>query len=294
MNTTSPLAPKKRPLVIAHRGASDAAPENTRAAFLLAKDMGADYFELDVQLTKDGVLAVFHDRDVSRFCIKHVPVVHMTMSDMRTIDVGSWFAPEFADERVISLEEALDLADQRTGVYVEIKSAVDETPLIPDMLEIIVGRKSLTRWDWKYLYDAALRLSADSIVMAHRAIDVIRPYLNKCPIVVQAFSPVIALIFMREAPDIRFEFLGMDLPEPPNIWRDFVLYGNALNVAGFNINLGSFDEARLSHFRDYGRTCAIWVVDETEAMLQLAAAGVDGIITNKPDLCLQTLTDEAV
>ncbi len=99
---------------------------------------------------------------------------------------------------------------------------------------------------------------------------------------------------MREAPDIRFEFLGMDLPEPPNIWRDFVLYGNALNVAGFNINLGSFDEARLSHFRDYGRTCAIWVVDETEAMLQLAAAGVDGIITNKPDLCLQTLTEEAI
>lgn len=293
MNSISPSYPKQRPAVIAHRGASAYAPENTLAAFQKALDMQADYFELDVQLTRDGALAVFHDRDVSRFCIKHVPVVNMLMSDMRQIDVGSWFAPEFEDQRVVSLEQALELAGDKIGVYVELKSAVDETPRIPDMLEVIFESKSLTSSDWQYLYDAAYRISAESIIMARRAIDVIRPYTDTCRVVAQAFSPIIALVFLREAPDIRFEFLGMDLPEPPNIWRDYVLFGEKTGVAGFNINKESLDEARLRRFRDGGYSCAVWVVDEPEDIRRIAGMGVDALITNKPDVCLHTLTEPA-
>lgn len=293
MNSISPSYPKQRLAVIAHRGASAYAPENTLAAFQKALDMQADYFELDVQLTRDGALAVFHDRDVSRFCIKHVPVVNMLMSDMRQIDVGSWFAPEFEDQRVVSLEQALELAGDKIGVYVELKSAVDETPRIPDMLEVIFESKSLTSSDWQYLYDAAYRISAESIIMARRAIDVIRPYTDTCRVVAQAFSPIIALVFLREAPDIRFEFLGMDLPEPPNIWRDYVLFGEKTGVAGFNINKESLDEARLRRFRDGGYSCAVWVVDEPEDIRRIAGMGVDALITNKPDVCLHTLTEPA-
>lgn len=293
MNSNSPSYPKQRPAVIAHRGASAYAPENTLAAFQKAIDMQADYFELDVQLTRDGALAVFHDRDVSRFCVKHVSVVNMLMNDMRQIDVGSWFAPEFSDQRVVALEQALELARQDIGVYVELKSAVDETPRIPDMLEVIFEAKSLTSRDWQYLYDAAYRISADSIIMARRAIDVMRPYLDRCRVVAQAFSPIIALVFLREAPDIRFEFLGMDLPEPPNIWRDYVLFGEKTGVAGFNINKESLDEPRLRRFKDGGRGCAIWVVDEPEDMRRIAGMGVDALITNKPDVCLRTLTEPA-
>lgn len=277
------------PAVIAHRGASAYAPENTLAAFQKAKDMNADYYELDVQLTRDGALAVFHDRDVSRFCIKHVSVVEMLMSDMRKIDVGSWFAPEFEDQRVVCLEQALDLADEKTGVYVELKSAVDETPRIPDMLEVIADVDTMTRRDWQYLYDAAYRLGADSVIMARRAIDIIRPYSERCRIVVQAFSPIMALVFLREAPDIRFEFLGMDLPEPPNIWRDFVCFGEKVGVAGFNVNKESLDDTRLKRFREGGFSCAVWLVDEPEDMRRLAGMNVDALITNKPDVCLQTL-----
>lgn len=291
-NSTSPF-PKQRPAVIAHRGASAYAPENTIASFQKAIELQADFFELDVQLTRDGSLAVFHDRDVSRFCIKHVPVVNMLMSDMRQIDVGSWFAPEFADQRVVALEEALELAGDNIGVYIELKSAVDETPRIPDMLEVIANVDTLTSRDWQYLYDAAHRISADSIIMARRAIDIIRPYAANGRIVAQAFSPIIALVFLREAPDIRFEFLGMDLPEPPNIWQHYVQFGEKTGVAGFNINKESLDEQRLSRFRDGGFSCAIWVVDEPEDVRRIAAMGVDALITNKPDVCLHTLTTPA-
>jgi len=289
MSETIASFPRKRPAVIAHRGASAYAPENTLASFQKAIDMKADYFELDVQLTRDGSLAVFHDREISRFSVKRTSVVDMSMIDMRKLDVGSWFGPEFADQRVICLEEALELADDKIGVYVELKSAVDETPRIPDMLEVILEQDALTALDWQYLYDAAYRIGAESIIMARRAIDVIRPYADRVRIVAQAFSPIIALVFLREAPDIRFEFLGMDLEEPPNIWRDFVLFGEKTGVAGFNVNKESLDEARFKRFRDGGYSCAIWVVDEPEDMRRLADLGVNALISNKPDVCLGTL-----
>ena len=290
MNSLNALFTDHRPAVIAHRGASAYAPENTLASFQLARDMGADYFELDVQLTRDGALAVFHDRDISRFCIKHVSVVDMLMSDMRKIDVGSWFSPEFADQRVVDLEQALEMADTKTGVYIELKSAVDETPRIPDMLEVIAETHALTDRDWQYLYEAAYRIGAESVIMARRAIDVIRPHMDRCRIVAQAFSPIIGLVFIREAPDIPFEFLGMDLPEPPNIWRDYVHFGEKVGVGGFNINKESLDESRFRRFHEGGFRCAVWVVDEPEDMRRFAAMGVNGLITNKPDLCLKTLS----
>lgn len=283
--------PKNNPLIIAHRGASAYAPENTPAAFEKAIEQGADYFELDIQLTLDGALAVFHDRDISRFAIKHVAVARMRMADMRQLDVGSWFSPEYADQRVITLEEAFDLASGRIGVYVELKSAVDETPLIPDVLEVIADAKTLSSRDWRYLYDAAYRLSAESIVMARRTIDIIRKYSSQCSIVAQAFSPIIALVFIHEAPDIRFEFLGMDLEEPPNIWRDYVHFGEKIGVAGFNVNKESLDEGRLAYFHDHGFTSSVWVVDEPEHILRFAAMGADGLISNKPDLCIHLVRE---
>jgi|LSQX01.1.fsa_nt_gb glycerophosphoryl diester phosphodiesterase len=279
----------RRPQVIAHRGASAYAPENTRAAFLKAIEMGADWFELDIQMTRDGAMAVFHDRDVSRFAVKHIPVYELTMGDMRTLDVGSWFSEEYADERVITLEEALELAAGRIGVYIELKSAVDETPRIPDMLEIIYKSPTLTRWDWRYLMDAGHRISADSVVQAQRAIQLVQQYRDRCNVVVQAFSPIMAAVFRYEAPDIPFEFLGMDLPEPPHIWRDYVLYGEKIGINGFNVFHGSLTEERFHYFRSRDKNCAVWVVDEAEDIRHFARLGVQGIISNKPDLCMAEL-----
>lgn len=293
MITMNSTVESQRPAVIAHRGASAYAPENTRAAFEKAIEMKADYFELDAQLTRDGGLAVFHDRDISRFAIKHTAVTEMLMSDMRKLDVGSWFSPEYEDQRVISLEEALELAEGRCGVYVELKSAVDETPRIPDMLEVIVESRTLTQGDWRYLYDAAYRLGAESVVMARRAIDVLRPYKDRVDFVVQAFSPIIAVVFLREAPDIRFEFLGMDLPEPPNIWQHFIWFGEKVGVAGFNVNKESLDEQRLRYFHDGGYSCAVWVVDEPEDIRRIAGMGANALISNKPDVCLEVLAENA-
>ena len=275
--------------VIAHRGASAIAPENTRAAYEKAIEFGADFFELDCRLTRDGKLAVVHDPDISRVSVKNTPVVEMRMQDLRLIDIGSWFSPEFSKERMLTLEEAFDLAGSRIGVYVEIKSAADETPLIPNMLEVIEHTDMPSDSDWYRLMEAAYRLSADSVVTARVVINAIRTYRDKCRIVAQAFSPIIATVFRWEAPDLRFEFLGMDLPEPPNIWRHYVEFGKRIGVAGYNFNKESMTAERVSAFHDLGATCAVWVVDEPEDIKACVQCGADAIITNKPDVCIAEL-----
>ena len=91
---------------IGHRGASGYAPENTRAAFARAIAMGADAIETDVQLTADGQLVLFHDATVERTSDGRGPLADYTLAELRALDLGGWFAPEFAGERELALRGA--------------------------------------------------------------------------------------------------------------------------------------------------------------------------------------------
>jgi glycerophosphoryl diester phosphodiesterase len=112
-----------RVLNIAHRGASGRFPENTLKAFAAAIEAGADMCELDVRLTSDGALAVIHDDTVERTSDGRGAVSSFTREDLRRLDAGGKFAPEFAGERVPTLDEVLDLAAGRCGLNIELKAA---------------------------------------------------------------------------------------------------------------------------------------------------------------------------
>ena len=287
MSETIASFPRKRPAVIAHRGASAYAPENTLASFQKAIDMKADYFELDVQLTRDGSLAVFHDREISRFSVKRTSVVDMSMIDMRKLDVGSWFGPEFADQRVICLEEALELADDKIGVYVELKSAVDETPASQRHAGSHPGAGRADRPGLADLRDAATA-SAPRVLSWPGAIDVIRPYADRVRIVAQAFPPSFRPRLPFAKPRHPFRVPRHDLEGSPISGRDFVLFERR-RVAGFNVNKGVAGRGVSSASGTGAKSCAIWVVDEPEDMRRLADLGVNALISNKPDVCLGTL-----
>jgi glycerophosphoryl diester phosphodiesterase len=107
--------------VTAHRGSSAAAPENTMAAVKLAIEEGADWVEIDVQETADGEVVVFHDSDFMKVADKNLKIWEATMADLEDIDVGSWFAAEFKDERVPTLGEILDECKGKIGVNIELK-----------------------------------------------------------------------------------------------------------------------------------------------------------------------------
>jgi len=129
------------PAVIAHRGASWDAPESTAAAYKTARDLGADYLELDLQRSKDGVLFALHDNNLQRTTDvaskfperKDSPANAFTMAELKTLDAGSWFnaaypdraRPSFAGLNILTLDEIIDIAQgnplHQPGLYIETK-----------------------------------------------------------------------------------------------------------------------------------------------------------------------------
>lgn len=107
--------------VMAHRGASAAAPENTLAAIDRAIEAGADWVEIDVQETADGEVVVFHDSDFMKLSRRNLKIWDATTEDLEEIDIGSWFGPEFADQRVPTLADVLERCRGRIGVNIELK-----------------------------------------------------------------------------------------------------------------------------------------------------------------------------
>ena len=108
-------------MVISHRGEHLAHPENTLSAFQAAIDAGADYFELDVRTTSDGQLVLMHDGTVDRTTNGTGKVRDLTLDQIRALDAGAKFNPQFAGTKVPTLEEALNLAHGKIGVYVDCK-----------------------------------------------------------------------------------------------------------------------------------------------------------------------------
>jgi glycerophosphoryl diester phosphodiesterase len=150
------------PLVIGHRGAPAAAPENTAASFREALAAKADLIELDYYVASDGTHVVFHDKTLDRttdaikaFGGEKLPVVDRTWEELRRLDAGSWYDARFAGERIPRLEEALDLIQSGSVTLIERKHGPAK-PLV-DML----AEKKLTNavvvqaFDWEYLKDVA-------------------------------------------------------------------------------------------------------------------------------------------
>ncbi len=116
-----------RPMVIAHRGASHLAPENTLAAFRAAAQLGVDGIETDVQLTKDGRMVMHHNYTIDANSNGSGAILSMTEQELRQYDFGSWKGPEFAGERIPTLAECLEVCRGFSVVNIELKAPMDRT-----------------------------------------------------------------------------------------------------------------------------------------------------------------------
>lgn len=115
------LALFQNPTVMAHRGLSADAPENTLYAFSDAISVGADFIELDVQQTRDGVLVVMHDSNLKRTTGVNKDIWDVDYADIQNLDAGSWFDPAYANARIPTLEETLQFVDKQARLNIEIK-----------------------------------------------------------------------------------------------------------------------------------------------------------------------------
>ncbi|MDB5997827.1 MAG: glycerophosphodiester phosphodiesterase [Pseudomonas sp.] len=148
------------PAVIAHRGASFDAPESTAAAYKLARDLGADYLEMDLQRSKDGVLFALHDNNLQRTTDvakkfperKDSPANEFTIAELKTLDAGSWFntaypdraRPSFVGLKILTLDEIIDIAQgnplHKPGLYIETKEPKQFPGIERDLKEKLQDR----------------------------------------------------------------------------------------------------------------------------------------------------------
>lgn len=130
-----------RAQITAHRGASAAAPENTLASFEQAIAEGADWVELDVQETADGVVVIVHDQDLMKVGEAGLKIWDSTLEQLREIDIGSFKDPKFHDQRVATLAEALDLCKGRVRVNIELKYYGHQDRLEERVVEIVESKQ---------------------------------------------------------------------------------------------------------------------------------------------------------
>ena len=133
------------PLIIAHRGHRSAAPENTMSAFQGALAAGADGIELDVRLTRDSQLVVFHDRQLDRTSNGHGLVDHHTLADIRSLDVGSWFSHKFKGEAAPTLDQVFEALPHDYLINVEMKVVIKGMKLIAHKVAETIRRHQ--RWE---------------------------------------------------------------------------------------------------------------------------------------------------
>lgn len=113
---------KYKPLIVAHRGARDEAPENSRPAFDAALNYPVDGIEFDVRITRDGVPVIHHDRSLIRTSGSRRRIESILFDELSQIDCGSWFSKKFKNERILTFEKTIDMYCKTTRLYVEIKS----------------------------------------------------------------------------------------------------------------------------------------------------------------------------
>ncbi|WP_432251943.1 glycerophosphodiester phosphodiesterase [Streptomyces sp. HNM1019] len=255
------------PVTVAHRGASGYAPENTLAAVDAADDLGIDWVENDIQRTRDGELIVMHDTtlnrttDVEQVFPDRAPwkISDFTLDEIEKLDAGSWFGPDFQGETVPTLEEYMDrVSDNHQKLLLELKA--------PELYPGIERQtlRELRREGW----------------LDHR---------HKRRLIVQSFNAESVRTVHRLRPDVKTGFLGTpavaDLPE-------YAEFSDQINPSYPTIDAGYVAAVR-SVDGAHGKPLEVytWTVNDGPTAVSVAGMGVDGIITNKPDVVRDALDD---
>ncbi|MEU4472553.1 glycerophosphodiester phosphodiesterase family protein [Micromonospora sp. NPDC023888] len=257
------------PLVFAHRGASYDLPEHTLAAYLRALDEGADGLECDVRLTRDGHLVCVHDRRLDRTSNGRGLVSARTLAELDALDFGSWHPgsapdgdvpPDDSHTRLLTLTRLLDAvlaAGRPVRLLVETKHPSRYGSNVERQLVSVLRRYGL----------------------AEPAPD------DPVQVTVMSFSPLAVRRVRELAPTLPTVLLLEVLPRWPRLGR--LPFGT--RIAGPGIGLVRARPQLLPALRTAGNQVYVWTVNEPTDLELVLAAGVDGIITDRPGYALARL-----
>lgn len=243
-----------RVLNFAHRGASHDAPQNTLAAFRLAREMGADGVELDVQASKDGEAVVIHDFTVDATTDGPGAVKDKTLAELKELDAGSWFDARFAGQRIPTLQEVIVEVGHQLLLNIELKTkGLGSAGLVAEVVRLIEDHN-----------------------LVHRAI-------------VSSFNP----LPLRQVKRLNHHIptgLIYSFDRPANLFRTLLLLLAGPDALHPEKHLVTQEYMTWAQERDY--RVNVWTVDEPAEMERLIVLGVDGIITNHPDILRKVLEEK--
>jgi glycerophosphoryl diester phosphodiesterase len=263
-------AANRRPMVIAHRGASEDAPEHTLAAYRRAIEDGADGVEADVRLTADGHLVCVHDRRVDRTSNGKGVLSTLELADLESLDFGSW-------KRGVDDPDAPDHleADMRQVLTLEVllEFVVDS----PRPIELAIETKHPTRYAG--LVERRLIETLSKFGLAARDPD------SPGGVRVMSFSDVALRRVRRLAPTLPMVLLMVRVPVSYRLG----VMPRGIAIAGPSIEIVRAHPRFVSRLHAQGTKVFVWTVDEERDVELLSSLGVDAIITNRPRTVLQQL-----
>ena len=252
------LKPSTRPLIIAHRGASASAPENTLPAFRLAWELKADAIEGDFHMTSDGQIVCIHDKDTQKVTgKKHKLVVKDTpLAELRKLDVGSWFGEKWKDTKTPTLLEVLATVPKNKKIYVEIKCGPEVLAKLHEDLH-------------------ASGLSDDQIVLISFNPEVVKRYKSREP--------------KRKAywlTGIGKNKKGLREPTLAKVLETL----RATGADGVGSSGSALVDRKFVHdIQKAGFEYHVWTIDDPEAARHFRTLGAGSITTNKPGLIRKEL-----
>jgi glycerophosphoryl diester phosphodiesterase len=249
----SHLAIGKAPLIVAHRGASHAAPENTLAAFKLAWTEKADGIEGDFHLTSDGEVVCIHDATLKRTAGVDRPVKDTPWEALSKLDVGSWKSPAYKAERIPRLADVLEVLPPDKLFFLEIKAGVE---IVMPIEVILTARKADPRQVFLISFDAAVIRECRKQMPQYQA-----HWISSLKEINQ---PGKADHFLAELESTGAQGLQFNVKAPVSVaWLQSV------------------------KAKDYLLTS--WVVDDVVTARKMIEVGVDHITTNRPLLIRSAL-----
>jgi glycerophosphoryl diester phosphodiesterase len=235
--------------IIAHRGASHDAPENTLAAMNAAWAQEADAIEFDLWFSQDGRVVIFHDADTARFEESPRKIADLTWAQLQELDVGRWKGAEFANERIPALEAVLATVPAGRRAVIEIKCGPEILPALKRILESSGRRASEL---------CIISFNYETLVESKKLL-----------------------------PDVEHYYLhgykaDRETGELPRL-DDLIRRARAANADGLNLHFDwPIDATFVKELKDAGLKLFVWTVNDASMARRLRDAGVHGITTDRP------------
>ena len=241
------------PMIIAHRGASAYAPENTLAAARLGWQMGAPAVEIDVYTTADGEVVVMHDRTTKRTTGVDLPVATTSTAQFALLEAGAWKSPQYAGEPVPFLHHVVAAIPDGRTLVIEIK----DTPAT------VAGVKRVLDHYGRHDQAVIISFNKDVCVEARREF------------------PKMPVYWLLGAPknEETGEFLPIDIV--------YAAEAAAAGFTGLNVSFRGAHPGLVAACRELGMPLFVWTVNDTADAKRLVSFGVTGITTDKPDVMLE-------